>query len=178
MMFQSTKIIGLGGMLLLCVSGCSFDSDQSDLKAYIAEVKARPQGNIEPLPPVRTYEAYVYSATAKRSPFDPPVQTQQVIGTRNPDLKPDLTREKEFLESFNLDALSMVGSLEQRGTQWVLIRDNAGGIHRVTIGNYLGKNHGRIVSVSAAQVDLVEIVSDGLGGWVQRPRSIKLSEKE
>lgn len=158
--------------------GCAFHDDHTDLKNYIAEVRAKPQGNIEPLPPVRTYDAFIYGATALRSPFDQPVEVKAVVGVRNPDIKPDLNRDPEFLESFNLDELSMVGMLEQKGALWSLIKDGAGGIHRVTLGNYMGKNHGKIISVTADQVDLQEIVSDGLGGWVQRPRTIKLSEKE
>lgn len=164
--------------LAFTLGGCSFQSENSDLKAFIAEVRARPQGTIEPLPAVRTYDPFIYGATALRSPFDQPVEVKAIAGVRNPDIKPDLTRDPEFLESFNLDELSMVGMLEQKGGLWTLIKDGVGGIHRVTIGNYMGKNHGKIISVTADQIDLQEIVSDGLGGWVQRPRTIKLSEKE
>ncbi len=162
----------------LFLTGCSFHDENADLKNYIAEVRARPQGTIEPLPVVRTYDPFIYGATALRSPFDQPVEVKAIAGVRNPDIKPDLTRDPEFLESFNLDELSMVGMLEQKGGLWSLIKDGVGGIHRVTIGNYMGKNHGKIISVTADQIDLQEIVSDGLGGWVQRPRTIKLSEKE
>ena len=127
---------------------------------------------------MRTYDAFIYGATALRSPFDQPVEVKAVVGIRNPDIKPDNSREKEFLESFNLDELAMVGMMEQKGSLWALMKDGVGGIHRVTLGNYMGKNHGKIISVTADQLDLLEIVSDGLGGWVQRPRTIKLSEKE
>ncbi len=166
-------VLGVSGL-----SGCFFQDDHADLKVHIAEVRARPQGTIEPLPPVRTYDAFIYGATALRSPFDQPVEVKAVVGIRNPDIKPDNSREKEFLESFNLDELAMVGMMEQKGALWALMKDGVGGIHRVTLGNYMGKNHGKIISVTADQLDLLEIVSDGLGGWVQRPRTIKLSEKE
>ncbi|MEY4588496.1 MAG: hypothetical protein RL497_572 [Pseudomonadota bacterium] len=163
---------------VLSLNGCVFQDDHADLKTHIKEVRARPQGTIEPLPPVRTYDAFIYGATALRSPFDQPVEVKAVVGIRNPDIKPDNSREKEFLESFNLDELGMVGMMEQKGALWALMKDGVGGIHRVTLGNYMGKNHGKIISVTADQLDLLEIVSDGLGGWVQRPRTIKLSEKE
>ena len=158
--------------------GCASNGDTSDLTVYIAEVKARPEGSIEPLPPVRTFDPFIYSATALRSPFDEPVVVTTVEGTRNPDVKPDPLRVKDFLESFNLDSLAMVGTLEQNGALWALVKDPTGGIHRVTVGNYVGKNHGKITSATTTQLSLVEIVADGLGGWVQRPRTIKLSEKE
>ncbi len=174
----SFKHLGITSLICLSVSGCVFQEDHEDLKAYIQEVRARPQGSIEPLPPVRSYDAFIYGATALRSPFDQPVEVKAVVGVRGADIKPDNTREKEFLESFNLDELAMVGMMEQKGSLWALIQDGVGGIHRVSLGNYMGKNHGKIISVTADQLDLLEIVSDGLGGWVQRPRTIKLSEKE
>lgn len=61
---------------------------------------------------------------------------------------------------------------------WSLINDGSGGIHRVTVGNYLGKNYGRITAISNAKVDVIEIVPDGKGNWVERPRTLGLNEKD
>ena len=163
---------------LLLVSACSTQNEHDDLNIYINDVKSRPKGQIEPLPPVRTYNAFVYQAAQLRSPFERPAEPTLVTGPVDPNVKPDPTRPKEFLESFNLDSLEMVGIMEQHGNLWALIKDGSGGIHTVTEGNYMGKNHGRIVSAKRTSDDLIEIVSDGLGGWVKRPKSIKLSEKE
>lgn len=162
------------------LGGCASSSDTSDLTQYIASVKARPQGSIEPLPPVRTFDPFVYGATAMRSPFDEPVVVSgpDLRPAGDPNLKPDPLRVKDFLESFNLDSLVMVGTLEQSGALWALVRDPNGGIHRVTVGNYIGKNHGKITAATTTQLNLVEIVSNGLSAWVERPRTIKLSEKE
>jgi type IV pilus assembly protein PilP len=91
-------------------------------------------------------------------------------------VKPDDDRAKEFLEQFTFDSLSMVGSIERSGTDWTLIRDPEGGVHRVTLGNYLGRHHGKIVEMSDTYVAVIEIVSDGTeDGWVERPRTIKLT---
>lgn len=169
-------LLGIG--VLMAIAGCSSNSDHQDLQDYVTSVKNKPRGAVEPLPPLRTYDAFVYNVTAKRSPFDPPMVVRTIVQGSDPNIRPDLNREKEYLESFGLDALRMVGSLEQNGVFWVLIQDGNGGINRVTVGNYLGKDHGEIVAVSPVQVDLTEIVSDGLGGWLQRPRTLKLSEKE
>ncbi|MEC7728529.1 MAG: pilus assembly protein PilP, partial [Pseudomonadota bacterium] len=51
-----------------------------------------------------------------------------------------------------------------------------GGIHRVRTGNYMGQNYGRIVGVSETRIELIEIVPNGRGGWVERPRSLTLEE--
>lgn len=164
--------------LAVSLGGCTLRSGHSDLHAYIAEVESRPSGAIEPLPPLRTYDAYVYNVTAKRSPFDRPVEVREIVQSGDPKVQPDWSREKEYLESFGIDSLRMVGTLNQAGRFWALIRDGGGGINRVSVGNFMGRDHGRVVEITTTQVDLIEIVSDGLGGWLQRPRTLKLSEKE
>ncbi len=169
--------------LILVISqalySCGFVGSNSDLVAYIAEVKQRPAGTIEPPPVFRPYEAFVYSASALRSPFDLPVDVERrVFAASNSNVKPDFTREKEFLEGFSLTSLKMVGTLRKGPTLWALVNDGSGGIHLVTDGNYIGKNHGKIVETTDNKIELLEIVSDGLDGWVERPKVLALSEKE
>jgi type IV pilus assembly protein PilP len=48
----------------------------------------------------------------------------------------------------------------------------------VKVGNYLGKNHGRIKMIDESRVEVVEIVPDGKGNWVERPRTLALREKD
>lgn len=164
--------------LALLLGGCSM-SDNADLNAYIAEVKQRPAGNIEPLPAFRPYEAFVYGAARLRSPFELPVDVERrIFAQSGSDVKPDFNREKEYLEGFDLSSLRMVGTLEKGGTLWALVRDTSGMINWVTDGNYIGKNHGKIVETTESKVEILEIVSDGLDGWVERPSVLALSEKE
>lgn len=165
--------------LSLFLVGCGAGSKHQDLLDFVEETKRRPAGQIEPLPPFVPYQSFSYGAMTLRSPFDPPVEEQeQVVLTRGVQVQPDLSREKEYLESFNLASLSMVGTLGQGEVTWALIDDGDGGIHRVTIGNYVGKNHGRIVKAGNRQVDIVEIVPDGAEGWVERPKVLQILEKE
>ena len=57
------------------------------------------------------------------------------------------------------------------------LRQTADGlIHRVIPGNYLGQNDGRITDISESEVELVEIISDGIGGYIERDASISLSD--
>jgi type IV pilus assembly protein PilP len=70
----------------------------------------------------------------------------------------------------------MVGTLERGAFNWALVKDPEGGIHRVKVGNYLGRNHGKIVELTDTYLAVVEIVTDGTrDGWVERPRTIELS---
>jgi type IV pilus assembly protein PilP len=156
--------------------GCA-DNDMSDLDAFLAEKRARPGGVIEPIPTFTAYEAFAYAATGQRAPFDRPVEVRQItrLSARS-TIQPDLDRPREFLEQFTLDSLQMVGRLERGGTYWSLMRDPQGGIHRVSSGNFLGRDHGRVTEMGDTFVAVIEIVTDGTAeGWVERPRVIELT---
>lgn len=163
-------------LLPVLLAGCG-GSDFSDLDAFMAEKRSRPGGIIAPIPTFKAYEAFAYSATTLRSPFERPIEVREIAQLQAVSaIKPDENRAKEFLEQFTFDSLRMVGTLDRNDASWVLIRDPEGGVHRVTIGNYLGRHHGKIVETAETYVAVTEIVSDGSeDGWVERPRTIKLS---
>ncbi|MEM8563064.1 MAG: pilus assembly protein PilP [Pseudomonadota bacterium] len=162
--------------LTLLLSACG-SKNFSDLDAFMASKRERPGGVIAPIPTFKAYEAFSYSATTLRSPFDRPVEVREIAQLQAISaIKPDDDRAKEFLEQYTFDSLRMVGTLERDGTNWTLISDPDGGVHRVTLGNYLGRHHGKIVEMTDSYVGVVEIVSDGTAdGWVERPRTIKLT---
>jgi type IV pilus assembly protein PilP len=159
------------------LSGCGGGGSFSDLQSFMDEVRAKPKGAIEPLPTFQPYEPFTYSAAAMRSPFQPSVKidvsAQQKGST---DVKPDEARIKQFLEGFNIESFEMVGTLSRDGEMFALVR-GAGGVHRVKVGDYLGRNHGHIKKIAPAEIEVVEIVPDGEGGWLQRPRNIPLKER-
>jgi len=156
------------------LAGCGDGMD--DLRAYIDEVKARPGGRIEPLPQIRPAPTFTYEAGDRRSPFMPDTPQRRV--RNNPDAVegPDPNRPREFLEQFPLDTLRMVGTLNVRGTTFGLVQGADGLIHRVTVGNHMGQNYGRITAISPSEIQLVEIVADGLGGYLERPAAIGLAD--
>lgn len=158
------------------VTGCS--RDMSDLEAKVEEMKKRPGGRIEPLPQVKPYETFIYDAYDLREPFTPDSAVRQSLtaaGGGN-GLQPDFNRSREYLEEFPLDTLRMVGTLELRGEKYALIQTNDGAVHRASVGNYIGQNHGHITSVSEIGIELTEIIPDGSGGWTERRTGIALSE--
>ena len=57
-----------------------------------------------------------------------------------------------------------------------ILQSHAGLIHRVVPGNYLGQNDGRIAQISESEIELVEIISDGIGGYIERDAAISLSD--
>ena len=165
-------ILSMGVLLSACAR-----QNFADLDEFMASKRDRPGGVIAPIPTFKAYEAFAYSATTLRSPFDRPVEVREIAQLQAISaIKPDESRAKEFLEQFTFDSLSMVGTLERDGVSWTLIGDPQGGVHRVKVGNFLGRHHGKIVEMTDTYLAVVEIVSDGTkDGWVERPRTIKLS---
>lgn len=171
------RLIDLTGLsvLLLLVSGCG-SSNNDDLQAWMQEVQNRPKGRIEPLPPFEQVPPFAYQASAMRSPFEPPVVVRRVERRSGPQVRPDTNRVKQFLEQFTIGQLAMVGTLEQGPTRFALVRDAEGGVHRVQRGDYMGSDHGKVQRVDEAGIELIEIVPDGTGGWVERARTVALNE--
>ena len=165
---------GLVLVAALGVAACGGNMD--DLDQYINEVKARPGGRIEPLPEVTPYEVFTYVADAQglRSPFRP--DTPQATGAAAGGARPDPERSREYLEGFPLDTLGMVGTLYIGETMYALVQTSDGLIHRVVPGNYMGQNDGRITDISESEVTLVEIISDGIGGYIERDAAVSLSD--
>lgn len=165
----------VAGFVLL--TGCGVGSDFSDLRTYMDEVRAKPKGAIEPLPTFQPYESFTYRAASLRSPFQPPVKIDVVTRQKGaPEIKPDESRVKQFLEGFNIETFEMVGTLRNDRQLFALV-NGAGGVHRVKVGDYLGRNHGKILVIDDSKIDVMEIVPDGEGGWLERPRSLSLKER-
>jgi len=170
LIIKNTLIVALSACAL---AACGGDSD--DLDQYINEIKARPGGRIEPLPEITPYEVYTYVADAQgmRSPFVP--DTPQASGSSG-GARPDLDRSREYLESFPLDSLGMVGTLFIADTMYGLVQTSDGLIHRVVPGNFMGQNDGRVTGISESEITLVEIISDGIGGYIERDAAVGLSD--
>lgn len=170
--------------LLLVAAGCAAlvgcgNSSYPDLDQYMEEVRARPAGHIEPIPVFPAYQAFTYAAAGLRSPFQAPIEVREIARLqRLTDVRPDPNRTREFLEQFSIDSLGMVGTVQMGGTLWALVQDGEGSVHRVKMGNYLGKNHGRVVELTENYVAVIEIVSSGPNEWVERPRKLQLKSND
>ncbi len=163
-----TLVVGLTG----CVGGDQFE----DIREFMKEVEGKPRSSIAPLPEFEAYQAFTYGATNQRSPFEPPiiVPPKTAEQKRNVGVKPPKNHVKQYLERFPLSSLAMVGTLQKDNTTFALIEDAQAGVHRVQVGDYMGDQWGQIESIEDARIDVTEIVSDGAGGWLRRPRTIEL----
>ena len=71
----------------------------------------------------------------------------------------------------------MVGSIGAGNTVEALIKDPQGVIHQVHVGDYMGQNYGHVTAVTTSEIDLVELVPNGSGGWMERDASVALGDK-
>jgi type IV pilus assembly protein PilP len=160
--------LALVGLLL---AGCT--PSTKELEAWVAEVKARPAPPLDPLPVMKQFETFEYAAQGLRDPFSAPVPDKDTGNGKGPDPN----RRKEALEAYPLDSLDMVGTIGS-GTGLVgLVMAPDKVTYRVRTGNYLGQNDGRITGVYEDRIEIVELVPDGAGGWLERQAKIVLEEK-
>ncbi len=177
MQIRRTHTFLLTVLALLGLAGCSGETGHADLEDFVRQVKAKPGGRIPPLPEFKTYETFAYSAFEYRHPFQS-FETSDGPGevSGKDGLRPDKDRNREALEQFPLDTLKFAGHLEKGGMNWGIITAPDKLVHRVQVGNHLGQNEGRIVGITETNVDIIEIIPDGIGGWVERPAALKLDE--
>ena len=158
------------GLLLLALAACS--SRESELRRVIEQTQQEQATGVVALPEVKPYEAFAYSAQGLRSPFQPGAPV--TVGTTS--VRPDNHRNREFLEQFSLDTLRMVGTLKIGNNNYGLVMAKDGLIHRVLPGNYIGQNDGRVSEIKATKISVIEIVPDGLGGFMERPAALAVNE--
>ena len=170
---QVTRFALMLGVVLV-LSGCT--RGMSDLRDWVDQEKHKKGAPIPALPVIKTFETFQYADQDKRDPFSPSTaELQQNNGNVGP--RPDENRSKEPLEMFALDSLKMVGTVGTGAGMEVLVKDPGGVIHRVHRNEYMGQNYGRVTAIGEDHIDLVELVSNGNGGWMERPASIALGEK-
>jgi type IV pilus assembly protein PilP len=161
---------------LLLLGACSSE-EHSDLRAFVKESDKLPGGRIPPLPEVKPYEPFTYNAYDLTDPFrprriDPPKSSAKG------GIQPDFNRPREALEAFPLENLTMVGTLQQKNRYYAIVKTPDKALYRVTSGNYLGQNFGRIVGITETDIKLKEIVQDSGGNWEEKDQALQLQEQE
>jgi len=169
------------GLLALAVvaalAGCgrgitSEPGEAPNLEEWSANVRARPAPPLDPLPVMQQFETFEYAAQGLRDPFSDAFANEG--GGSGP--RPDSNRRKQTLEQFPLDSLDMVGTLGAGSGLVALVMAPDKVTYRVNPGVYMGQNDGRVTSISEDRIELVELVPDGAGGWLERPASVALED--
>ncbi len=157
---------------LLFVSACEQKSSE-DLVQFVENAYKDKKPDIEPLPPIVPYEEFIYEASNLPDPFSKSnVLSNDVEAEEDEALASgiDPNRRKDPLEAFPLDGLRLDGVLEFRGALSAIVRSPDGDSVPVTVGNYLGLNSGKIISIDSEsqKVEIEETVRNATGKWIKR----------
>ena len=162
----------------LALAGCtrgvtSTPGEAPNLEKWVADVKARPAPALDPLPVMQQFETFEYAAQNLRDPFSNAFSDES--GGSGP--RPDPSRPRQALEQFPLDSMDMVGTIGRGPGMVGLVMAPDKVTYRVRPGAYMGQNDGRITAVYEDRIELVELVPDGAGGWLERPASLALEDQ-
>ena len=174
-MIRLLAVIALVSFLV----GCNKQSGVADLKKFTTNAYKDRKPQVDPLPALKPVQVFIYQASREADPFN-----QANLRKQSTDKKevgagengPDLTRRKEALEAYPTDALKLVGVMEQNGITWAIVNAPDNTVHRVTEGNYLGRNHGQITRVKGGKVKVVELVRNPVGKWEKKPATLILAK--
>lgn len=165
--------------LLLALAGCA-DSDMETLKQWMADVQRQTPATVQKLSEPKKFTPFAYDGKNEVDPFSPAKLSAALARQQSSSgngIKPDLDRRKEPLESYPLDAIKMVGTLEKPGLNYAILQADKA-IFQAKAGNYIGQNFGMITKVTDTEVEIREIVRDASGEWVEREAKLELQENK
>jgi len=166
-------------ILLTIVTGlltaCGSDG-LDDLREFVNNAHKNRKPRVEQLPEVKAQQKFSYSAEEGTDPFGTFNLKPRGTSTASSGPRPDLNRRREPLEDYPLDSLKMVGTLTRSRQSWVVLQAPDGTVHRAQVGNHIGQNFGRVVTITEAKVELVELVQNPLGDWIERKASLSIEE--
>jgi len=162
----------------VALAGCDNGQSPVQLQAWLQEVRTHGGDAVVTVAQAGDRPPFVYTAQALRSPFQAAGEagagSWQTSLLRDDEL--DGNRPRQFLEGIDLEQFEMVGTLSSALQINALLRAK-GVVHRLKIGDYLGRNNGQIASINNARVEVFEVISDGRGGWLERSLTIPLKQQ-
>lgn len=167
-------------VVALGLSGCGSSGDD-ELRQWMSELRATTKPKVTPLTEPKQFLPQTYAMDSGVEPFNSIKLTQALRreSTQSASnaalIAPEMARRKEPLESYPLDVMAMVGSLDKKGAPTALLKVDKL-LYQVRVGNYIGQNYGRITKITENSIQLREIVQDATGDWIERAASLDLQE--
>ena len=163
-------------VLVVTLSACG--SNNEELQAWMDQQKREVRPNVQPLKPPKKFNPDPYSVADVVDPFalqKLTVALKQEAHQPNSLMSAEMNRRREPLEALPLDSMTMVGSVNRKGSAYALIKAD-GLLYQVKPGDYLGQNFGKVMKISETDVELREIVQDASGEWIERQTNLQLQE--
>jgi type IV pilus assembly protein PilP len=157
-------------------AGCA--NDQKDIRQWMGEQTSSMRGAVKPLPEIKIFPVVDYEPSLDLDPFntariEPAKPEKRQLN--DPRLDPD--RQREPLEAYPLESLKMVGILMQGKETNALVQADKS-LYQVHVGNFMGRNYGKIVAISPDSLELQELVEDTNEGWIERLSTLQLQERQ
>ena len=178
-MSRRILIIAAAAASAALLAGCG-DSDVREVHDWMAQVQRETRPTVKPLPEPKDFIPYAYDAKDQVDPFSPNkllAELARAAQTSKDPNQPDLQRPRELLETFPLDTMRMVGTMEKGGTNYALVQIDRS-LYQVKPGQRIGQNFGIVTRVSDDAVNIREVVQDAAGEWVERMAKLELQSKE
>ncbi len=170
---------GLAIVMSVGLAGCG-DNGIEEVRHWMDEIKQQTKVNVPKLSEPKKFLPFTYAARDSLDPYNPSklaIALAKAKSNTGSALKPDMDRRREALESYPLDALKMVGTLQKPGINYALIQADRTVFH-LKVGNYMGQNFGMITNITETVIELKEIVQDASGEWVERQSKLELQESK
>jgi type IV pilus assembly protein PilP len=176
---MNTRIVTGALAAAMLLAGCG-DSDVREVRDWMEQVKRDTRPAVKPLPEPKDFLPYAYGARQAVDPFNPNKllgELARVAATSNNPNQPDLQRPREQLETYPLDTMQMVGTMEKGGVRFALLQVDRS-LYQVRTGQRIGQNFGVVTHVGEDAVDIREVVQDAAGEWTGRTSKLELQTKE
>ena len=176
---MNTRIVTGALAAAMLLAGCG-DSDVREVRDWMEQVKRDTHPAVKPLPEPKDFLPYAYGARQAVDPFNPNKllgELARVAATSNNPNQSDLQRPREQLETYPLDTMQMVGTMEKGGVRFALLQVDRS-LYQVRAGQRIGQNFGVVTHVGDDVVDIREVVQDAAGEWTGRMSKLELQTKE
>jgi len=160
------------GLLVLCplllLVGCGSEEHQ-DLRTWMREEAKTMKGKVSPLPEIRAFPVVAYETEAMTSPFSAAkIATREAVADKSP---PDRIRPRQPLEAFPIEDLKVVGVIVAGAVPYALIQTPPPNKPKhVRVGEFMGRNFGKITTITTEGVTVRETVKDAGGAWVEQEK--------
>lgn len=154
------------------------DGGIQEVKQWMDEVRQQTKVAVPKLSEPKKFVPFNYTGKDSLDPYNSnklAIAFAKLKADSGNSLKPDMDRRREALESYPLDTLKMVGTLQKPGLSYALIQADKT-VFQAKVGNYLGQNFGMITNIAENEIELKEIVQDAAGEWVERKAKLELQE--
>lgn len=167
----------LACLLPVMLAACG-DGGIPEVRQWMDETRRQSRVVVPKLTEPRKFTPFAYAGKSVTDPYSP----AKFINTLAPaapggGLKPNLERRREALESYPLDTLKMVGTLQKQGASFVLVQADRT-VFQARVGSYIGQNMGQVTRITDSEVELKETVQDASGEWVERTAKLELQESK